>query len=55
MLLYKDQHQKLCVLAMIRLDKKLEKKIIKSKMLLQIHDELIFEVPKKMNKKMMKL
>ena len=35
-------------LAMIRLDKKLlEQKNIKSKMLLQIHDELIFEVPKK--------
>jgi DNA polymerase-1 len=35
-------------LAMIRLNKKLSDQInIKSKMLLQIHDELIFEVPKK--------
>ena len=43
-------------LAMIRLDKKLlEQKNIKSKMLLQIHDELIFEVPKKDEKIMVKL
>ena len=43
-------------LAMIRLDKKLnEKKNLKSKMLLQIHDELIFEVPKKEEKAMVKL
>jgi DNA polymerase-1 len=43
-------------LAMIRLDKKLlEQKNIKSKMLLQIHDELIFEVPKKDEKMMIKL
>ncbi len=43
-------------LAMIRLDKKLsEKKISKSKMLLQIHDELIFEIPKKEEKAMIKL
>ena len=43
-------------LAMIRLDKKLlEQKNNKSKMLLQIHDELIFEVPKKDEKIMIKL
>jgi DNA polymerase-1 len=43
-------------LAMIRLDKKLlEQKNDKSKMLLQIHDELIFEVPKKDEKKIVKL
>ena len=39
-------------LAMIRLNKKLEdKKYNKCKMLLQIHDELIFEVPKSEEKK----
>ncbi len=43
-------------LAMIRLDKKLnEQKNLKSKMLLQIHDELIFEVPKKEENVMVKL
>ncbi|WP_440678695.1 DNA polymerase I [Candidatus Pelagibacter sp. HIMB1611] len=43
-------------LAMIRLDKKLnEEKNLKSKILLQIHDELIFEVPKKEEKVMVKL
>ena len=43
-------------LAMIRLDKKLsEKKNSNSKMLLQIHDELIFEIPKKDDKVMIKL
>ena len=43
-------------LAMIRLDKKLsESKITKPKMLLQIHDELIFEVPKKDEKLMTKI
>ena len=43
-------------LAMIRLDKKLnEQKNLKSKMLLQIHDELIFEVPKKEEKAMVEL
>ncbi len=43
-------------LAMIRVDKKLsEKKNSNSKMLLQIHDELIFEIPKKDEKVMVKL
>jgi DNA polymerase I len=43
-------------LAMIRLDKKIKSlKNNKSKMLLQIHDELIFEVPKKEVKSMTKI
>ncbi len=43
-------------LAMIRLHKKLnEEKNLKSKILLQIHDELIFEVPKKEEKAMVNL
>ncbi len=43
-------------LAMIRLQKKLtEDQNIKSKMLLQIHDELIFEIPKNDEKAMIKL
>ena len=43
-------------LAMIRLNKKLsEQKSLKSKMLLQIHDELIFEVKKDEMSKMMKI
>ncbi len=43
-------------LAMIRLDKKLnEQKFLKSKMLLQIHDELIFEVKKSEINKMMNI
>ncbi len=43
-------------LAMIRLDKKMsDNKITKPKMLLQIHDELIFEVPKKDEKLMTKI
>ncbi|MBD1167245.1 DNA polymerase I [Pelagibacterales bacterium SAG-MED09] len=43
-------------LAMIRLDKKLkEQKSLKSKMLLQIHDELIFEVQKNEIQKVMKI
>ncbi len=42
--------------AMIRLSKKLnDEKSLKSKMLLQIHDELIFEVKKSEIKKMMKI
>ncbi len=43
-------------LAMIRIDKKLkEQKINKTKMLLQIHDELIFESPKNEVKKISKV
>jgi len=43
-------------LAMIRLEKKLkDQKNLKSKMLLQIHDELIFEVPKNDVKAIVKL
>ena len=43
-------------LAMIRLNKKMsEDKITKPKMLLQIHDELIFEVPKKDEKLLIKI
>ena len=43
-------------LAMIRIDKKLkEQKTDKTKMLLQIHDELIFESPKNEVKKMSKV
>ena len=43
-------------LAMIRVHKKLkEQKSLKSKILLQIHDELIFEVQKDQIKKMMKI
>ena len=43
-------------LAMIRLEKKLiDKQNAKSKILLQIHDELIFEVPKGDEKRMIKM
>ncbi len=43
-------------LAMMRLDKKLlEEKNIKSKMLLQIHDELIFEIKSYKVKEMSKI
>ncbi|MBU1083329.1 DNA polymerase I [Patescibacteria group bacterium] len=41
--------------AMIKLDKKLPKVSIKSKVLLQIHDELVLEVPNKDVKKVAKL
>ena len=43
-------------LAMIRIDKRLkEQKLNKTKMLLQIHDELIFESPKNEVKKISKV
>jgi len=41
--------------AMINLDRELEKSQLKSKMLLQVHDELIFEVPQKELKDMRRL
>ena len=47
---------KILMLEMIRLDKKFsDRKNKKSKMILQIHDELIFEVPKNDEKTMIKL
>jgi DNA polymerase-1 len=43
-------------LAMIRLDKRLnDNKSLKTKMLLQIHDELIFETPKEEVNKISKI
>jgi DNA polymerase I - 3''-5'' exonuclease and polymerase domains len=54
--LYKESASEIMRLAMIRLDKKLsDQKNLKSKMLLQIHDELIFEVDKDEINKMRKI
>jgi len=41
--------------AMINLEREMEKRQLKSKMLLQVHDELIFEVPQEEMKKIKKL
>ena len=42
-------------LAMVRIDKEFEKNNIKSKMILQVHDELVFDVVKDEEEKVMKL
>ena len=41
--------------AMINLDRQMEKRQLESKMLLQVHDELIFEVPQAELKEMRQL
>tara|TARA_Y100000814_G_C11996901_1_gene287130 strand:- start:46 stop:516 length:471 start_codon:yes stop_codon:yes gene_type:complete len=41
--------------AMININKKMRKKMLKSKMVLQVHDELLFEVPGNEEKLMMEL